>query len=295
MPRSTKRAPYTLTDLMADDRVSNSWVASACLDFYVRKGRTWTRLGNASYIRPCLMVANFNVRRRTRVGSRRLAGQMVTFMREVETTALRFGYAGVFVECVYNTKLHPLLQRSGYRRTNPDSLSPCFFKPASSIRDSIRHAPLGIQELQRPSLRRFLHTPDIPKFWLHEQNENVIMFVSRARIGSAPALSWSRFTIINVYRYKVDSEDTAHTLYWCEDETLLVKLMQKLESRIVSAGFQELAIHPDVINTMIKTGYGRTSEGSAPELAKDRMRQLGYDISSDESNLLLYVKRLSTT
>lgn len=295
MRRSRKRTPYTLADMMADDWTNNSWVASACLDFYIRKGRTWTRQGNASFIKPCLMVANFNVRRRARAGSRSLAEQMITFMREVEATALRFGYAGVFVECVYNTRLHPLLRRSGYRRTTPPDDAPCFFRSASSIRDSVRHAPLEIHELQRPSLRRFLQAPDITKFWLHEQKENVVMLVSRTRFGSLPSLSRSRFTVINVYRYKVDGDDTNHTLYWGEDEMLFVKLLQKLESRLVSAGFQELAIHRHVINTMINTEYGRASEGSTSQLPAARMQQLGYGISSDEDDLSLYVKPLSIT
>jgi hypothetical protein len=297
MRGSGRRQPYTLQDMMSDDRARNSWVKSGLLDFYVRKGRIWTRQDDASYIKPCLMVANFNIRRPHPARLEQYARQMVTFMKEVEATAVRCGYAGVFVECVYNTRLHQPLQQSGYRRWRPASdAAPCFFKPTATIRTKAHRRARFIQELPKPSLRRFLQTPDIGQHWIREQNDNVTLLVRRDRIGAFPS-ERLRFTLIDLYHYKIETRaaDTHadHGFYWCRDEASFLRLLGKLETRLATAGFHELAVHTDAVDISIKTDYGSTNEGADPAAAHRRMRELGYDIASDTNGAKVYLKSLA--
>lgn len=294
---AANRKINSLQGLMDDDKARNQWVESECLAFYVRKGHITTRRHDATYIKPCLMVANFNVRKRKTAAAKPLASQMIDFMKQVEANAVQYGYAGVFVECVFNHRLRPLLGRFGYRQLHRARYAaPCYFKPTASISAGARYALRAIEELQRPSLRLFLRTPSIDRFWIREQNENVIMLVRRDRIGALTPLSRMRLTILDLHRYKVESDAgrSGHTLYWSDDEQLLYSLLQKLESRLLAEGFHELAIRTGVISTLAKTAYGgRTNEGVDPDAADVRMHKSGYDKSSGPGGSPIFVKSLN--
>ncbi|PHV05653.1 hypothetical protein CSQ96_19665 [Janthinobacterium sp. BJB412] len=283
--------------MLDDDRVKNRWVVWDSLEFYVRKGHITNRQHEASIIKPCLMVANFHVLKGRMAESKRLTTQMIDFMNEVEANAVQFGYAGVFVECVFNPKLRPLLTRFGYRQLHLANYSaPCYFKSTMSIMSTTRHATYTIQKLQRPSLRRFLQTPSINQFWLREQNENVMMLVRRDRIGSSPIASHIRLTILDLYLYKVsdDSSHSDHSFYWSDHKTLFIVLLRKLESRLLTGGFHELAISPLAIRTWVRTEQGgRTNAGEDLDAARNHMRQLGYFASSSPNDRQMYVKSLN--
>lgn len=290
---SAKRQPDSLENMMDDDRMTNAWVESGSLSFYVRKGRITTRKHNATYIKPCLMVANFNVRRHGKSVTKQHAFQMIGFMKEIETNALRFGYAGVFVECVYNARLRLLLPRFGYRLL-PGYAVPCYFKPATSILRPKRGGSHAALPLQSPSLRRFLRTPGVDRFWLRDQKRNLVMHVRRERMGSAPFASRLRLTILDVYRYKAgDSPDgTGHGLYWSDDESDLLRFLGNLESRLEADGIHELAVCATVAGEWAMTpfggGPGRTPDRDASE---DRMCALGY-VRSPGAGGWVYLKAL---
>ena len=293
MCTTARRHPDTLQSMMDDDSSTNEWVVSGTLQFYVRKGRIASRLREASTIKPCLMVANVNTVKR-RATNKERAFDMIRFMKEVEATAVQTGYAGVYVECVLNPRLRPLLTRSGYRRLSGSETAPCYFKPSASILSSRRCAPRAIETLQRPSLRRFLQAPGIGQFWLREQNENLSMLVRRSRIGAGPQAGGLRLTLVDVYHTRRDAAARGnHSLYWCEDEARFVRLLEKLASRLASEGFRELAVCPDAISASIRTEWGSTNEGVDHTAAPRRMRDLGY-AEVDSGMARVYVKPLGS-
>ncbi len=292
----TKSRKNTLNAMMNDAQVANRWVVSESLEFYIRKGHVTTLQNNASFFKPCLMIANFGIHKRTTVASRRPAYQMIDFMKEVEINALRYGYSGVFVENVFNPKLRPLLSRFRYRQMhNVGYSAPCYFKSTSCIQSSVKRATSAIDDLQRPSLRCFLRVPDIDQFWIHDQLENVIMFVRRERIGSPSTTPRLRLTMMEACHYKITSESlhADHSFYWSDDKTLFTRLLRKLECRLASEGFDELAINPHTISTWVKSGHsGRANIGVAHDAGRVHMHQLGYQEPSREGGRQIFVKSL---
>jgi hypothetical protein len=217
-------------------------------------------------------------------------------MKEVEAYTVQFGYSGVFVECVFNRKLRPLLTRFGYRQLHRENYAaPCYFKSTASILAATRYAPRAIAALQRPSVRRFLQTPSVTKFWLSQQKDNTLMLVRRDRLGPVALASRLRLTILDLYHYKVEKDGLHpdHQWYWSDDEAEFVSLLSRLECRLLTEGFHELAISSFAISTSVKTEYGaRTNEGVDRGSAEHRMRQLGYVSSSVPRVGALYVKSL---
>lgn len=297
MQKSARHQAPTLEWMMNDDEVSNSWVVSGPLQFYVRKSHITTMRRHASVIKPCLMVANVNVAKRGRVVRQHLGLHMLAFMKEVEANAVRFGYAGVFVECVYNTKLHRPLTRGGYRRLRTSSdTAPCFFKPAACILSTHRRATTILQTLEKPSLRRFLYTPDIERFWLHDQTENVIMLVRRNVCATSPAANKMRLTVLDVHRHIVSDtiNPTSHALCWSDDEACIIRLLRKLETRLVSAGFHELALSFFVTDLRIRAEQDLVTANANAQAARQYLQKLGFVEARDSNGGPIHLKPLST-
>lgn len=284
----------TLEWMMNDDEVTNSWVVSGPLQFYVRKSHITTVRGHASIIKPCLMVANVNVAKRGSAVAKHLGLHMLAFMKEVEANAVRFGYAGVFVECVYNTKLHRPLTRGGYRRLRSYS-PPCFFKPAACMQPTSRRATTILQTLEKPSLRRFLSTPDVERFWVHDQADNVIMLVRRDVYTTSPIANNMRLTVLDVHRHKVvhTIDHTGHALCWPDDEACILRLLRKLETRLVRAGFHELALSFFVSDLRIRAERDMTTANANAQAARQRLQRLGFSEARDNTGGQIYLKPLS--
>jgi len=285
MQRFPKRDAQTLAWMMNDDDIRNSWVVSGPLEFYVRKGHITTVQRDVSVIKPCLMVANFNTGRSGPKSGKRPGFAMLAFMREVEANAVRHGYTGVFVECVYNTRLHRPLVRGGYRLLRSHSqTAPCYFKPAA-----------GIQKLDQPSLRRFLSTPDIERFWLHDQAENVVLLVRRERPATPAAAGGMRLTVLDLHRHKVGmgSDRTDHELCWSDDGACIVRLLRKLETRLAQAGFRELALSWLVTRSRIQSGRDSRTASANADAAATHLRQLGYAEARDGNGGLIHMKPLA--
>jgi hypothetical protein len=297
MRSTASRRSYSLQNMMDDDRVENSWVVSESFQFYVRKGRFRSGQGGASFIKPCLMVANVGFRTQRRPRGQQATWQMIRFMRQVEAYAAQCGYSGVFVECVYNEKLRPLLKKHDYTRLPGTSeRAPSYFRPTASILASARHRPSAIQTLPRPSLRRFLHTPDIQRFWLREQHENITMLIRRDRIDApATPARTLRLTVVDLHHYKVDGAQPDHTLYWSADDSQVERFLKKLERRLAREGVRQLAIDARAICTAIKTEYGSTTIGVEHGQAGRRMRELGYCTALDANGGHIYLKSLADT
>jgi hypothetical protein len=296
MQRFPKRNAQTLAWMMNDDDIWNSWVVSGPLEFYVRKGHITTVQRNVSVIKPCLMVANLNTGRGGSHPGKRTGFQMLAFMREVEANAVRYGYNGVFVECVYNTRLHRPLMRGGYRRLRAYSqTAPCFFKPAAGMRSTQRAAAPGIWKLDRPSLRRFLSTPDIERYWLHDQAENVLLLVRRERQATLAAADGMRLTVLDLHRHKIGTGDerTGHALCWSDDAACIVRLLRKLETRLAQAGFRELALAWQVTDLSIQSGRDSTTAGANAAAAAPYLHELGYVEARDGNGGLIHIKPLS--
>lgn len=296
MQISPKRQAPTLEWMMNDDEVSNSWVESGPLRFYVRKSHITTVRRHASVIKPCLMVANVNVAKRGSAVAKHLGLHMLAFMKEVEANAVRFGYAGVFVECVYNTRLYRPLTRGGYRRLRTSSYTaPCFFKPAACMQSTSRRASTILQTLEKPSLRRFLYTPDVERFWVHDQAENVIMLVRRDVHATSPIANNMRLTLLDVHRHKVVdiSGHTGHALCWPDDEACILRLLRKLETRLVRAGFHELALSFFVSDLRIRAERDITTANANAQAARQRLQRLGFSEARDGNGGRIYLKPLS--
>lgn len=295
MQRFPKRNAQTLAWMMNDDEIRNSWVVSGPLEFYVRKGHITTVQRDVSVIKPCLMVANVNTGRGGPKSGKRVGFEMLAFMREVEANAVRHGYTGVFVECVYNARLHRPLVRGGYRLLRSyGGTAPCYFKPAAGMRSMQRAAAPGIQKLDRPSLRRFLSTPDIERFWLHDQVDNVLLLVRRERPATPVAASGMRLTVLDLHRHKAGTggDGTGHALCWSDDAACIVRLLRKLETRLVQAGFSELALSWLVTGLRIQAGRDSTTASANANAAAPHLRQLGYVDARDGNGGLIHMKPL---
>ena len=293
-----KRQAPTLEWMMNDDEVSNSWVVSGPLWFYVRKSHITTVRRRASVIKPCLMVANVNVARRGSAMAKHLGLHMLAFMKDVEANAVRFGYAGVYVECVYNTRLHRPLTRGGYLRLRTSSnTAPCFFKPAACMQSAYRRGTTILQTLEKPSLRRFLYTPDVKRFWLRDQTENVIMLVRKDVYATSPMSNCMRLTMLDVHRHRVvDTVDhTGHALCWPDDEACIIRLLRKLETRLVRAGFHELALSFFVSDLRIRAQRDMTTANANAQAARQRLQSLGFSEARDSDGGRIYLKTLSAS